>query len=125
MIKLLPSLKKGLTIQNLEKTKNIPAVIVNEIKDEIGLPRLKNEELTQKIIDCGFYADLKKVIIENAPFISYTRKVVREWSVDRLLTNIKRIREKEVDINAITRVNGLRSKVAELILADNYGEPWN
>lgn len=27
-------------------------------------------------------------------------------------------------IQFITRANGLRAKVAELVLANNYGDPW-
>lgn len=80
-------------------------------------------DLTQEIIDCNSFKELKKVVEENAPFISHSRSTPVEWTAEIILTRINDVRNGAA-INAMTRVNGLRAKVAELVLADNYGDPW-
>jgi hypothetical protein len=82
------------------------------------------QAITQQVIDCGSYKELCAVIRERAPFISYSRNTSIEWSADRIISNIKVVRNGGAFINGITRVNGLRSKVAELIMANNYGDNW-
>ena len=87
------------------------------------IPNEVNAELTQSVIECDSYKELVKVIRDNAPFISYSRNTPVEWTAERLIANIGAVRS-GIPLNCITRANGLRSKVAELLLVDNYGDDW-
>ena len=83
-----------------------------------------HEMITQHVINCDTYQELKEVIHKYAPFYSYSRSSPKEWTEKLLLNNIGKVR-KGGPIQLITRVNGLRAKVAELILSNNYDIPWD
>lgn len=80
-------------------------------------------QVTLDVIRAQSWIELKSIIKKYAPFISYSRTHPEEWSEERLLKNMDRVRYGE-RIQFITRANGLRAKVAELVLANNYGDPW-
>jgi len=72
---------------------------------------MTNEEKTQKIIDCQSFNELDKVLdeigdVEGSRGIMYSPNQTRE--------RIKMVRSGAF-INMVTRGNGLRAKVAELM----------
>ena len=79
---------------------------------------------TRQVLACESMADLRKVVKELGPFISYSRPDAKAWGAEKILLSIIAIRQGATIIH-MTRVNGLRAKVAELIMADNYGQPWD
>ena len=81
------------------------------------------DEITLRIVNSGSYQELVKIIEEVGSFVSYSRPYPVRWDAEKIIQGIKLVR-KGWGINAITRVCGLRAKVAELVLSDNYGEPW-
>jgi len=87
--------------------------------------RNKEEEsqVTLVVIKANSWLELKAVIKQHAPFISYGKMTPKEWTEDQLLRNMELVRNGN-PIQYVTRANGLRAKVAELILGKNYGDPW-
>lgn len=84
----------------------------------------EENDLTLLVIKANSWMELKSIIKQYAPFVSYAKMTPKEWDADLLLRNMEAIRNRGEFINRITRANGLRAKVAELILGENYGDPW-
>jgi hypothetical protein len=68
----------------------------------------------------GLLDFLKKNEENNGPIISYSRVQSVEHTYQNICRGIKNVRAGG-PINSITRSQGLRAKVAELVLANNYG----
>lgn len=83
----------------------------------------KEVEQTFAVVKANSWMELKSVIKQHAPFISYSRHAPKEWSSEVILANMELVRRGH-PINIITRANGLRAKVCELIMGENYGDPW-
>jgi hypothetical protein len=86
--------------------------------------KLTEVQKTLIIINCESYKELKAAVLSLAPFISYSRGIPKEWTAEMVLDGITAIKAGH-PINRMTRANGLRAKVAELILANDYGDNWN
>lgn len=89
----------------------------------------QENQVTLEVIECQSWMELKHTIKRHAPFTSNSRSTPVEWSEERLLRNMEIIRHEYKStqscyLNHMTRANGLRAKVAELVLANNYGDPW-
>ena len=87
------------------------------------MEKLTGKDLTQRVADCNSWMELKSLIKSQAPFISWAKITPKEWPQEKILTSMELVRS-GAHINLITRANGLRAKVAELILGKNYGDPW-
>ena len=74
------------------------------------------EEATNAIAKCKSFEELEEVIKKYSPFISSSVNPPVMWDKVRLIRRINRIREGH-DISLVTRANGIRFKVAELLLA--------
>ncbi len=94
---------------------------IQEWKDALALA--EDMTRTRQVLACESIADLRKVVKELAPFVSHSRPEAEPWGEFKILASIEAIRQ-GATINHMTRVNGLRAKVAELILANNYGDSW-
>jgi hypothetical protein len=95
---------------------------MQEWKDALALA--EDMTRTSKVLACTTMSDLRKVVKELGPFISYSRPDAKVWGAEKILLSIIAIRQGAA-IEHMTRVNGLRAKVAELVLANNYGQPWD
>lgn len=86
-------------------------------------------EITNRIIQTQSYQELIQVLRdleqEEITIVSLTRGADKPklWSVDKIITRVNYIRNGSF-INMVTRANGIRAKIAEFILADNYGDGW-
>jgi hypothetical protein len=85
---------------------------------------MTREERTQKVMDCNSHRELRSVIKELAPFVSNSRMQPVEHHADLLMEKIYLVINRGHPLALITRENGLRAKVAELMVIQNYGEPW-
>lgn len=75
----------------------------------------KEEEKTEAVKNCKNFAELESVIREHAPFISNSRDTPIEWDANTLLRRIFIVIDGGILTN-ITRANGLRDKVSELVI---------
>lgn len=73
------------------------------------------EEKTAAVEGCTSFEQLEAVIKENAPFISNSRETPIEWTAGQLLEVISDVRNDIKEKYYVTRANGLRSKVTELL----------
>lgn len=83
----------------------------------------EEDKLTIDVLKCQSWIELKTLITREAPFFSYSRFDVVEHSEEKLLKKMESIRAGAFP-NLITRANGLRAKVCELVLCKNYNDPW-
>jgi len=74
---------------------------------------MTEEQKTDAVKNCKTFEELEAVIIENAPFISYSRITPIEWSSIELLERIS-IARNSGEFSYVTRANGIREKVIEL-----------
>ena len=81
------------------------------------------DQITLRIINSGSYKELVDILNEVGTFISYSRPMPKEHNAERIIQGIGLIRQ-GWPINTVTRVCGIRSKVAELVISNNYGDPW-
>jgi len=77
----------------------------------------KQSYLSYHISKCGNFQELLDLLKQKG-----IKPKGEEWSYKRLCFLILTVNE-GAPINYITRENGLRAKVAELVLAKNYGLP--
>jgi hypothetical protein len=82
----------------------------------------KQTFLSYHIAQAEDFEALLSVVEQHGPLISYSRPQPEEYNRNRCAIGIKRIMAGG-PINMVTRAEGFRAKVAELILAKNYGEP--
>lgn len=82
------------------------------------------DKATIEIINCNSWIELQQLIHKYAPFTSYSRTLPKTYQAEELIDKMERVRTGS-PIQLITRVCGLRAKVAELVLGSNYGEPWS
>lgn len=83
----------------------------------------KQSYLSYKISQCGSFKDLVEVLKgPNMPIVSYSRTKPIVYTASLILLGIKCVYHNQAFINTITRSEGLRAKVAELVMAKNYGE---
>jgi hypothetical protein len=82
----------------------------------------KQTILSHQIAAAEDFSTLLGAIKEYGPIISYSRPQPIEHSHLYCIRQIKRVLAGG-PINLITRAEGLRAKVAELVLAKNYGDP--
>lgn len=75
----------------------------------------KEEEKTEAVKNCKNFAELESVIRGYAPFISNSREQEVEWQANELLRRIFIVIDGG-NIRNITRANGLRDKVSELVV---------
>ena len=75
----------------------------------------KEEEKTEAVENCKTFAELESVIREYAPFISNSKESEVEWQANELLRRIFIVIDGGT-IRNITRANGLRDKVSELVV---------
>ena len=75
----------------------------------------KEEEKTEAVKNCKTFAELESVIREYTPFISNSRDTPIEWDANILLRRIFIVIDGGT-IRNITRANGLRDKVSELVV---------
>jgi hypothetical protein len=85
---------------------------------------MTNEEKTQLVIDAKDWKELKTVIEELAPFVSNSRAYPIAHEAWQIHLKMEAVRKGSQPLTMITRVNGLRAKVAELIMEHNYSYPW-
>ena len=85
----------------------------------------KQSYASYHVAKCESFQDLLDFLSKNeknnGPIISYTRPEGVEHTYDSLVSRIKMVIYGE-KIQWITRAEGLRAKVAELALAQNYSE---
>ena len=79
------------------------------------MEKLTGKDLTEAVINCKSWKELKDLIEVQAPFISYDREIPVEWTNGALSVNIEAVRT-GYSVKEIPTVNGLRAKVAELML---------
>lgn len=87
---------------------------------------MTQEEITIKVINSNSYQELIDILNGlDTPIVSLSRGEdnPKIWGVDKIIRNIGHIRQGG-SINLITRTCGLRAKVAEFIMANNYGDGW-
>ena len=72
------------------------------------------EEKTKAVSECKSFEELETVINENAPFVSNSREHPINWEASDLLRRIDSVK-KGHDLSNVTRTNGLRDKVKELL----------
>ncbi len=75
---------------------------------------MSEEQKTERVKKCKTFAELETVIRENAPFISYSRDTPIEWDADTLIRRILIVIDGN-NLSNVTRANGLRDKVSELL----------
>lgn len=90
---------------------------------EKATPAEVETEKTVQVIRCNSWMELKHYVRHFGPFISYSSGESKPWSAEQILANMEVIRHGGT-LRLMTRANGLRAKVAELIMANNYGDPW-
>jgi len=86
----------------------------------------KQSHMSYHIAECGSFKELLDLLKKsehdgNGPIVSHSRTVEKEHSYDKICKGIKAVR-RGLPINYITRAMGLRAKVAELVMANNYGD---
>lgn len=94
-------------------------------KAGFGSACYKQTYLSYHIAKCESYKELLDLIkkgeeLGNTPITSFSRSEPKEYNYKDVCGSIKRVRGGG-PINWVTRAEGLRAKVAELHLANNYG----
>lgn len=87
---------------------------------------MTQDEITLKIVSANSYQELIDILNSlESPVVSLSRGEDKPkiWGVDKIIRNVGHIRQGG-SINLITRTHGLRSKIAEFILSNNYGDGW-
>ncbi len=79
-------------------------------------------ELTLKVIKCGSFQELLELMQKYQAVTSHSRTTPITWDYDKIVRGIRRIRQ-GYPINNMTRTCGLRAKVAELTMGNNYEDP--
>lgn len=74
-----------------------------------------DEHVRQVVWACKSLDDLKVVIKEYAPFVSYSRVEPVEYTAEQLLIRVNNVFYHGWPINLITRAGWLRDKVIELL----------
>jgi len=75
----------------------------------------KEEEKTEAVKNCKTFAELESVIRQHAPFISKSKEPEVEWQANELIRRVFIVIDGG-SIRNITRANGLRAKVEELVV---------
>jgi len=104
-------------------------VQVDALLDLITGQNYKNmteAEITIKIVNANSYQELIQILTDlDNPIVSTSRgeNNLRYWDVTKIISRINLIRS-GLFPNQVTRACGLRAKVCELVLTDNYGDGW-
>jgi hypothetical protein len=74
------------------------------------------EDVTRAVSLCRTFDELFVIIADNAPFENPHTPCPFAWEAQELIKRIGIVRFDGCDMSIITRANGLREKVSELLL---------
>jgi hypothetical protein len=80
---------------------------------------------TSKVLGAKRWKDLKAVLIEFGSVTQSYREDPHTWTAERLIYKMEEIRAGRALPQFITRELGIRAKVCELIMTNNYNDPWD
>lgn len=72
---------------------------------------------TQLVTACQNFEELERVIRECEPFVSNSRDVPVYWWAEKLIERIHSVRKGWM-VNLVTRANGIREKMVELLQSE-------